>query len=49
VILFAGLEPFMTADTILGRATRLTENVLRQSDIALLLLDSRCALVDLDS
>eukprot|EP00884_Botryococcus_braunii_P010451 jgi/Botrbrau1/19407/Bobra.0338s0034.1 len=41
----SGLEPFMTEDTILARATRLTEDVLKQSDIALLLLDSRAGIL----
>ena len=39
----SGLEPFMSSSSIQGRATVLTAAVLQRADIALFLLDARCA------
>ena len=37
----AGLEPFMSTDSIQGRATQLTEGVLQTCSVALMLYDGR--------
>ena len=39
----SGLEPFMSSTSIQGRATALTAAVLQRADVALFLLDARCA------
>ena len=41
----SGLEPFMSASSIQGRATALTASVLQRADIALFLLDARCSTI----
>ena len=44
----AGLEPFLPKGSIQERATRITADVLRRCDMALLLVDARSGLVPAD-
>ena len=44
----SGLEPSLPETSIQGRATALTQRVLRRCDVTLFLLDGRCAVLSCD-